>query len=128
MSYLVYRCMKTNYDLVSKEYYKDELVYQQVIDGTERAEGLSGKVSIAQAGQVITVSFPKELNNTAIKGDIWFYCASDARRDRKMPVDMHGQAVQEISSSIFTPGNYTAKISWSSNGRQYYSEQPVTIQ
>ena len=40
MSYLVYRCVKTNYDLVSTDYYKEELSYQQVIDGESRANQL----------------------------------------------------------------------------------------
>ena len=40
------RCMQTPVDLVSEHYYKDELAYQQVIDGTRKANALSGKVGL----------------------------------------------------------------------------------
>ena len=34
MSYLAYRAFKTEFELVDKDYYKNELKYQEVIDGT----------------------------------------------------------------------------------------------
>src|SRR5215831_6072147 len=86
ISYLVYRCVRTNFDLVSKDYYKDELVYQQVIDGTRKAGMLSSKVLIRQEDQTIKIQFPREMEDQVVKGEIWFYCASDAARDRKIPV------------------------------------------
>ena len=48
ISYMVYRCVKTPVNLVSEQYYKDELAYQNVIDGTKRANALSGKLELAQ--------------------------------------------------------------------------------
>ena len=40
MFYLVYRSVNTNFELVEKDYYKSEFRYQQVIDGTNRANSL----------------------------------------------------------------------------------------
>ena len=34
MIVLVYKCCQTNYDLVSANYYDEELAYQQLIDGS----------------------------------------------------------------------------------------------
>src|SRR5205809_3782593 len=62
MIYLVYQSMDTRYDLVSKEYYNDELKYQQVIDGTNRANGLSSQVTVAQTGNDIIIRLPGEMN------------------------------------------------------------------
>jgi len=48
MGYLVYRSVKTNFDLVEKDYYKSELRYQDVIDGTNRVNQLSSSVNLEQ--------------------------------------------------------------------------------
>jgi hypothetical protein len=128
MSYLVYRCVKTNYDLVSKEYYKEELAYQQVIDGASRANQLGNKISLAQRGKELVLQLPNEMKNSKVKGTAWFYYAPDAKRDRNIALNPNAAGEQSINSSSFFPGNYTVKIRWESNGQQYYTEELVTIQ
>ncbi|HSC37772.1 MAG TPA: FixH family protein [Chitinophagaceae bacterium] len=128
MSYMVYRSTKTNYDLVSPEYYKDEIAYQQVIDGAARANNLSGKVSVRQSGPVITIRFPGEMKNNSLKGSALFYCSYDARRDKKILLNTGPDAMQEIDSRQFVPGYYILKLNWLSHDEQYYSEQTILIQ
>jgi len=128
MSYMVYRCIKTNYDLVSKEYYKDELSYQQVIDGASRANKLGNKIHFSQAGSELVLHLPNEMKNTTVKGSAWFYYAPDAKRDRQIALNPNAEGEQAINSSMFLPGNYTVKVKWESKGQQYYSEEFVTIQ
>lgn len=128
IGYLVYRSVTTNFDLVSKEYYKDELAYQQVIDGTKRAGELSSAVAVVQDNDSLVIRFPEEMKRGSIKGQAWFYYAPDMRRDRKLPLETTGNTEVKFSRSIFIPGNYTVKISWENNGEQYYSEQKATIE
>lgn len=128
IGYLVYRSVTTNFDLVSKEYYKDELAYQQVIDGTKRAGELSSAVAVVQDNDSLVIRFPEEMKSGSIKGQAWFYYAPDMRRDRKLPLETTGNTEVKFSRSIFIPGNYTVKISWENNGEQYYSEQKATIE
>jgi hypothetical protein len=127
MSYLVYRCVKTNYDLVSKEYYKEELSYQQVIDGASRANQLGNKISIVQRGNELLLQLPDEMKHTAVKGTAWFYYAPDAKRDKQIEINPNAEGEQSINSSPFFPGNYTVKVNWESNGQHYYTEEFVTI-
>lgn len=127
IGYLVYRCSKTNYDLVSKDYYNDELKYQETIDGTKRAGLLAGVVSVRQENDSIAIRFPGGLKNPEITGDAWFYCASDARRDKKIVLRPGSEAVQQVSRRQFIPGNYIVKISWNNDHHFYYSEQAITI-
>src|SRR5688500_1998457 len=90
ISYLVYRSVTTNFDLVSKEYYKEELAYQQVIDGTRRANLLTSKVAITRQGDSVVISFPQEMKTGSIKGMAWFYYAPDERRDRRLQFEGMG--------------------------------------
>jgi hypothetical protein len=125
--YLVFQCMHTRYDLVSKEYYKDELQYQQVIDGTNRANRLHSKATVTQQEHNIVIQLPGEMKRGAVTGKVWFYCADNAQKDQQLPLQVNSDATQTISSSRFVPGNYTVKISWQQNGAGYYTEVPLTI-
>jgi hypothetical protein len=126
--YLVFQSINTRFDLVSKEYYKDELQYQQIIDGTNRANQLSQKVSVVQTDKDVMISLPDEMKHTAISGSVLFYCANNARKDFRLPLQVNADGIQRINSQSFIPGRYIAKIRWESNGQQYYTEQFITIQ
>lgn len=127
MSYMTYRCMHTPVDLVAREYYKDELSYQQVIDARQKADALSGRVELRQTGQVITVLLPPEMRNTAVKGSIQFYCPSDAGRDRNISLQVDGAGSQEIGVDVVRSGRYTVRVQWESNGVRYFEEKPFVV-
>jgi len=127
IAYLVFQSVHTRYDLVSKEYYKDELQYQQVIDGTSEANRLSCKPVVSQTDNTVIIHLPGEMKQATVTGNIWFYCAANAQKDRKMPLQLNIDAEQIINKRQFVPGNYTAKINWEANGVKYYAETPLTI-
>lgn len=127
MSYMVYRCMQTPVDLVSKDYYKEELAYQQVIDGTRRANGLSGPVRIDTAADGVRVVLPAEMRNRMVTGQVRFYCPADASRDRKMVLNMDVEGGQVIPREAILAGQYTVSVSWETGGVGYYSQQSLVI-
>ena len=127
MAYLAYRCMHVSTELVSKEYYKDELKYQDIIDGTKTANALSGRVELSQQGPVITVQLPDEMRHQTVSGNIWFYCAADASRDRHIPLATNEEALQQIDKNVLLPGVYTVKFDWTSNNKNYHTEQPFRV-
>lgn len=127
MGYLVYRAIGTEFELVEKDYYKKELRYQQVIDGTERANTLSTSVQLNQTAEGINLEFPKEMIGTDIKGTAWFYCAYDSKNDRKLSLELNTEAVQLFEKDKFSPGTYIVKIDWTSDDKTYYTEKGLTI-
>ena len=60
MGFMVYQAMQTDFQLVEKGYYKSELNYQQVIDGTSRANALSSRVRIAKPETGLLYNCPKK--------------------------------------------------------------------
>lgn len=127
ISYMVYRCTQVPVSLVSKEYYKDELAYQQIIDESHNANELGNKIKFSQDDQFLTIAFPKEIQKSSIEGEIIFYCPSDDRKDLKWRLELNGDGEQFFDLKKFFPGRYTAKIRWVSGGIKYYQERPVTI-
>jgi nitrogen fixation protein FixH len=124
---LVYKAVHSNYDLVSKEYYKDELNYQQIIDGTNRANGLTTALQIKQQQQQINIQLPVEMKGVASKGTILFYCASDSRKDKQFDLKVNAAGNQQINAMQLLPGNYQVKISWQAKGKNYYSQQSFIV-
>lgn len=128
MLYLVYRAVTTDFQLVEKEYYKSELRYQEVIDGTNRVNGLSSPVNLTNDNETITLQLPDEMKNSKVEGNIWFYCAYDEAKDKKMELKPDASGKQQIPASEFLPGSYTAKIQWQEDGKQYYSEKRLIVE
>jgi hypothetical protein len=127
ISYMVYRCMQTPVDLVSEHYYKDELAYQQVIDGTRQANALSGKVALTLTAEGIGIQLPSEMRDKQVRGTIEFYCPSDAARDRNLPLSIERGGQENIAAKDLLSGHYTVKIAWTAGGVGYFTEQPFIV-
>jgi len=127
MGYLVYRSFGTNFELVGKDYYKDELRYQQVIDGTDRANLLHTAVQLKQLSDKITLQMPEEMKNKNISGSVLFYCAYDSKKDKKFILNTDGSGVQVFNTSTITPGTYTVKVDWNNEGKNFYTEKNITV-
>ena len=125
--YLVYRCSQTKFDLVSKEYYKDELAYQQVIDASRHARLLNGNVSVLPLGDSLLINLPVAANTAGINGHALFYCTADAAKDRKIILKPGPSGEQFIGRSQLMPGSYLVKFSWSAGANNYYAESSVVI-
>ena len=125
---LVYKSMHTNFELVTKEYYKDELVYQKVIDGTNNANKLGGITTVSSNNQHVNITLPEEMKNESVKGSVWFYCAANANKDRRFDLKPDASGKQAFDRSEFSVGKYTVKVQWEKpDGQQYYSEQYLTL-
>ena len=127
MSYMTYRCVNTPVELVASEYYRDELAYQQVIDGTKNANALSRKVSISQEAGKIVIEFPPEMVNSHLGGSILFYNAANLSRDRNIKLNIETGGKMEFDAKLLGPGQFTVKITWNTNKTDYYSEQEIMV-
>ncbi|MBY0348614.1 MAG: hypothetical protein GTN67_06100 [Hydrotalea flava] len=127
IGFLVYKSVHTKIDLVSTDYYKEELRFQQQIDGTHNANLLSA-VKVIQTDSTIVIVFPAELKGAAIEGEAWFYCKTNADFDKKFPIKIDENDIMTLSKKPLLKTNYALKLKWISNNKDYYSEQPVNIQ
>lgn len=127
MSFLVYRSVSTNYELVEKDYYKQELRYQQKIDGSIALNSLTSQVVLSQTETGIHLQLPGEMKDKKLSGEVWFYCAYDEKKDKKFTLQTDKNAFQSFALHEVQPGNYTVKINWGDGSRTYYSEKSLTV-
>src|SRR5215471_10819356 len=123
---MVYKCTQQKFDLVSDDYYNQELKYQDKIDGSKAASEIS-PVKISQTASDVIIQMPQELKGLSLKGDVWLYCANKAANDVKLPLSLDANGIMEINKSHIAGSRYTAKITWSGGGTNYYKELALII-
>ncbi|OZA73450.1 MAG: endopeptidase La [Thiotrichales bacterium 39-47-5] len=96
---MVYKAINTKVELVSKDYYKDELRYQDRIDGRNNAEKI-GKVAVTQDAESVAIALPAEMKGIAVTGEAWFYCQTDDVKDRIVEFLAVGALKGEVKGSI----------------------------
>src|SRR5690348_3477734 len=106
MSTLVYKCMNQKFELVSKDYYNDELRYQDKIDGMNNANKLSTVALVQSTNDDVQITLPKELNGLAATGSVWFYCPTSAVNDRKLTLQVNEQGTMNVRRGLLAAANY----------------------
>lgn len=104
---------KQNSDLVSQNYYEDELAYQDVIDAKNYANLLPQKPLLTTSEYGIKVSFPKETHASKIR--FYLYCITDSEGDLKKEVDLDQDNEFIIPKKVLTPGTFILKLYWVQN-------------
>ncbi len=124
MATLVYKAVNTRYELVSKEYYQDELRYQDKIDGRKNAASI-GELTITNSKENLALQFPKEMQGMVIKGEAWFYCKTAADKDIRVPLAPDSEGKQIIERKKLLTEKYLLKISWEAADKKYYLEKEL---
>jgi hypothetical protein len=126
MGTLVYKSMNTKYELLSKDYYKDELKYQDRIDAKNESSKISD-LSIFQNKDSIIINFPKELGTSSIQSDIWFYCKTDEIKDKHFKFESLAGKALSIPVSSINKANYQVKVNYKTTKTNYYSEKDIIV-
>lgn len=127
MGYLVYRASGTHFDLVSKEYYRDELNYQDKIDGMRRAAAISKVVVKTGGNRQLLVELPAELKGKQINGELWLYCKTNAALDLKLPLKLDTALVRGFDLSAHPAGKYIVKLHWEADQLKYDAEEEINL-
>ncbi|KEO75262.1 FixH family protein [Anditalea andensis] len=125
MLVLVVKAFQENIDLVTENYYQEELDYQTRIDKIKNNQLLIVPVEVTSEQGGINIQFP-ELGSP-ITGKIQVFRPSDAQFDLIRDVDPDIYYRQHISTSALPGGFYKIKISWEAEGMEYYTEESVNL-
>jgi len=122
---LAFKASSQDFNLVTNNYYEQEVNYQQHIDRVSRSKGLIQKVAITQTDDKVQVQFP--YNMTGVSGTILFYRPSDSGKDKEVAVKPGDDNLQTIAVGKLAKGNWKAQINWSAGGIDYYDEHDLKI-
>lgn len=125
---IVMSCMERT-DLVTNNYYEDEIRFQKQIDRVERASLLETKATAAydRAGQKVTISLPIYSGTDSVQGQIQLYRPSDAGLDQDFNLRLDAHGAQVIDASRLRKGLWRVKVSWTAGGADYYFDQKIVV-
>ena len=124
---MVAMTMSQKVDLVSKDYYAQELKFQDKIDQSNRANALIEPLNWMVSNGKIEINFPKEFKNQKITGTINLFRPSDASLDKKIAVLSMQNGKQIISTSTLKAGVYKIQIEWNVGDESFYNEGVIKI-
>jgi hypothetical protein len=122
---LVTVCVKQDVDLVSKDYYQQELEYQDQIERISNTTELINKPRIATTDGKLEVSFSDE--HKIQKGELKLFCPSDPKMDKDFSLSVSDGNTHIIETTLLQPGMYKARLLWTMGGKEYFLEEVIYI-
>jgi hypothetical protein len=120
---LVVICVRQEVNLVSNDYYQEELAYQQQIERMRNASMLHRKPVISVEDNFVQID---SLDFNLIEnGRLDLFCPSNVRFDKSFALSK--SALQKFELGTAKKGLYKARLSWTKNGKEFFIEQPITI-
>ncbi|CAG5004234.1 hypothetical protein DYBT9275_03327 [Dyadobacter sp. CECT 9275] len=123
---LVVMSMRQKIDLVTDEYYAEELLFQGKIDKIKRAKALSEPLKWELTDDAIVIRYPGNLAANTLSGSVRLYCASDNKKDRSFAVNAENH-LQVIPLSSIPEGRFALQIDWKQGENLYWDEGVVVI-
>jgi len=110
---------KYDYDLVSEEYYKDELNYQVDIDKLNNFKQLNIEITTTKTNDGIEIAFPENYITESINGKVSLYRPSNQSLDFDIPFVLSKRTTLLIPDNKLVGGRWDIKISWSENNKEF---------
>ncbi|MCM4158316.1 FixH family protein [Antarcticibacterium flavum] len=115
-----------NHDLVTEEYYKQELTFQDQLDRETNAKNLTTNIGVENTDEGIIINFPQDLDLNDIKGNINLYRPSNKEQDFTIPVDLKAHKVL-IPARHLETGRWNIEINWTYGSESYYFKKELTF-
>ena len=117
---LVVMAFSQKVDLVSADYYEQELKFQGQIDRVERTRHAATQATVAYdaATRCITVVLPAEQAGHEVSGRIELYRPAASGLDRAVKLAPDTQGV---------PGLWKVRVSWTVEHQDYFLDQKVVV-
>lgn len=123
--YMVVRAFQEDIDLVSEDYYAQEIAHEGKMQQIANFNDLDQKVEMKQLAQHIMLTFPKQ---SVATGQIHFYHTSRKIFDKTFAIALDENFQQQVAKTDLVSGNYRVKITWNADGKDYFQQEQIFVQ
>ena len=129
IGYMVQQAMHSSVDLVSADYYQQELAYQQRMETVARTAALPVAVAITHEAAVsqLHLQLPPSFAGKRIEGQLHFFRPSDLTLDFTLPLQPSADLAQRISTQKMARGLWRVRLDFTADGQAYFLEKDLTI-
>ncbi|AZQ60845.1 hypothetical protein EI427_01040 [Flammeovirga pectinis] len=124
---LVVKMFQVPVNMVSKEYYSEEQLYEVKLKQKQNVKELSALPVLAlnKEDGMVDVILPPELNK--VEGSIRFFRPSDSRLDFNVKLALSNENEQKIDVSRIVRGRWILQLSFAEGDKKYFYEKPLVI-
>ena len=115
---------KLDHDLVTEDYYKQELKYQNDIDKEKNAKTLSANLKWEKTERGMLISFPENLEPSNISGKVFLYRPSNKQLDFETTISLSNHNLL-IPDKRLLDGRWNIKIDWNYKGNNYLYKEEI---
>lgn len=123
---MVVMCFGQKVELVSEDYYAQELKFQDKITAVNNEKALGASIQHFVNGKIITLTLDSNLAAANIEGTITFFRPSDSSKDFKVKMNFNN-GEQVIDNNTLVHGAYKLQMNWVSNNKSYFKEEVIFI-
>lgn len=124
---LVFMSYGQKVELVSTDYYAQEINFQQKINATNNEKSLIGEsITHSINDNSIILKIDSVVLSSDFKGTVTFFRPSDSSKDVQLKMNFVNNQ-QTINASALIHGAYKMQLSWESNGKHYFKEEVIFI-
>lgn len=120
---LVVMAFQQDVNLVAKDYYKQEIAYQDEIDKMTNVVSQKAQLDFGFEKDLIVIQFPESVKD----GKIVFFRPSTSDLDFEIPVLPNEDGKQFIPLESVQQGVWRLKINWKDGRQNYYTEERLLI-
>lgn len=126
---LVVMACSQKVDLVSANYYEQELKFQGQLERMKRTSELGSQAAVTYvaAKESITISLPPDHARQDVRGQIQLYRPAEAGLDRQMEFQPDGHGIQSLDTRGLKPGLWKIRVSWTVGKQDYFIDQKIVI-
>ncbi|MEH0158513.1 FixH family protein [Limibacter armeniacum] len=124
---MVIRSFDVPINMVSKEYYAEELAYSDKKAKMENTKQLEEqpRVEYQLENEALVVAMPDEAANA--NGTVKLYRPADSRMDFTEALVLDSDNKQQIEVNNIAKGRWVVQLDWEKAGKSYYFEKSVII-
>jgi hypothetical protein len=122
---LVYKSFNTKVDLVTEDYYQQELKYQDKIDQKKNVDDLEQGIIYEVSGPTVFFTFPP--GQESAEGTILVYRPSNKNYDKTFDIKLDENGKMALTMEKSPIGLYRLKINWTHNSIDYYTEEDIYL-
>lgn len=131
MGYIIFfviQAMSQDVDLVSKDYYAQEIAFQDQIDRVRRTQALGDVMLDYNAdAKNILLQMPATYREKSLSGTITLFRPSDDKLDKQLPMQLGRDQSQLIEVAGMEKGLWKLRVNFSDGQEAYYTEKNIQI-
>lgn len=117
---------KYDHEMVTEEYYKKELGFQEQLNKSQNAYNLKEQLTVTIEEKGLIISFPKSFDPASIKGKVSFYRPSNQKLDFEKIILLSNSNLL-IPKTNLVGGRWDITVDWEYKGVGYLNKQQVNL-